>query len=195
MPFTENDRDILDYLFQGDTRALNLLMERYYTGLCRFAVKHIRNEQEAEELVQDILVSLWDKRQILPAITSLPAYLYKAVKNRAINYLRAEMKKPEFEYDTSQVSVPIAAAVLEDMNVNELEKLVAIAIQKLPERCRIIFDLSRNAGLTYREIADELSISQKTVETQMTIALTRLKEYLKDHWEILALFPLLISTF
>lgn len=195
MPFTENDRDILDYLFQGDTRALNLLMERYYTGLCRFAVKHIRNEQEAEELVQDILVSLWDKRQILPAITSLPAYLYKAVKNRAINYLRAEMKKPEFEYDTSQVSVPVAAAVLEDMNVNELEKLVAIAIQKLPERCRIIFDLSRNAGLTYREIADELSISQKTVETQMTIALTRLKEYLKDHWEILALFPLLISTF
>ena len=157
----------------------------YYSRMLRFAREYVLFEEDAENVVQDVFLLLWEKREVLDIQVSLVSYLFSLVKNRSLDYLRHKVVAEEYKQELT-----FKLLALEQLNYTltseeDIEKVVANAIDKLPERCREIFLKSRIEGMKYREIADELDISMNTVENQMSIALKKLRIELKDYLPLL----------
>ncbi|MBN1112783.1 MAG: RNA polymerase sigma-70 factor [Bacteroidales bacterium] len=166
------------------------LFDSLYEPLCRFATIYTQNSVVSEEIVQDVFVNVWEKRNTINIETSIKSYLFSSVRNRALNYKR-DSKVDLFKTD---VLDEIDKEIWEDISCfegDDIEKLrnkVRLAIDDLPEKCKEIFLLSKENSLTYSEIATELSISTKTVENQMYIAFKKLRESLSPILFIAALF-------
>lgn len=157
----------------------------YYPRMIRFAKEYVLFEEDAENIVQDVFLVLWEKRRVLDIRVSLVAYLFSLVKNRCLDYLRHKEVDEQYR---QELSVKLSALEKLDYvftSEEDIERVVARAVGKLPKRCREIFLKSRVEGMKYREIADELEISVNTVENQMTIALKRLRVELKDYLPLL----------
>ncbi len=184
------DQQILDGLANDDKKVFDYLFDRYYVEICRHSFRFTGLEEISEEIAQDIFVYLWEKRKEISINTSLKAYLYKAAGNRSLNYIKSQHARQKFEdVDTSFSPLTVSHSSSDsDLNYEELKSIVQKGVASLPDRCRAIFSLSRNAGLTYAEIAKELEISPKTVEVQMGIALKKLREFMGGHWEAVCLF-------
>lgn len=139
-------------------------------------MKYVGDLDEAKGLVHEVFVSVWEKFESLPADINYNSYLYTAVRNRSLNYIRNKKKHVMFEnvaeQDLMVENEPMVAA--------ELEREIEMAIQCLPEKCRQVFELNRMEGLKYAQIAEKLGISIKTVEAQMSKALSVLREHLKE---------------
>jgi RNA polymerase sigma-70 factor (ECF subfamily) len=156
--------------------------------MIRFAREYVPVEEDAENIVQDIFVMLWEKREVLEIKVSLAPWLFTLVKNRCLDFLRHETAGKEFakEYEAKRIALEqLDYAFSSD---EELEEILATAINSLPERCRKIFIKSRVEGKKYKEIAAELEISINTVENQMSIALKKLRISLKDYLPLLIFF-------
>lgn len=124
----------------------------------------------AEDIAQEVFVQVWKKRESLNVNISLKGYLRRAAVNRTLNHLRS--KKVEFEQEEAILHVPDREPTTQkELEAKDLKKLIDKSINSLPERCRIIFGLSRFEELSYREISESLGISVKTVENQMSKAL------------------------
>jgi RNA polymerase sigma-70 factor (ECF subfamily) len=177
-------------LAEGDVAAFEEIFQEHYKPLCRFAFRFVGVGEVAEELVADVLTTLWQERKTLRINHSLKAYLYAAVKNACLNYLKSRIGRQRFERDAPAGAHPVAPAA--DLEYDELEKLVEAGIGQLPPACRTIFTLSRQADMSYEEIAQSLGLSRKTVKAQMGIALKKLRGYLGRHWDKL---PLLLLPF
>jgi RNA polymerase sigma-70 factor (ECF subfamily) len=175
-----NDKIVFDYIFNY-----------YYSGLCTYSLKYISNKTTVEDIVQDFFVSLWGKGNQLNIKTSLKSYLFTSVKNRCLDYLKHNKIKEKF----SLLSINESGSS-DDCGYNmyiEIELRVAFsaALEKLPPRCREIFELSRFVGLKNQEIAEKLNISRRTVEIQISQALKILRIELKDFlpvWLLIYLF-------
>ena len=171
------DRELLERLRQGDSAAFDEIFRTWYGPLVGTAERMLRDRAVADELVQDVMLELWRRRETLTADGSAQAYLFQATRNRVLNHLRhlkiEQRSEPEVRGESS--STPHAdAAVIEE----ELDVAVQRAVQSLPDRCREVFELSRVHGLKYAEIARQMGISVKTVEAQMGKALRMLRERL-----------------
>lgn len=164
---------------QDDLYAYELLFRRYYPVLHRYAFSLVRNDIVAEEIAQDIFLYLWEKRKQIDLRASLKAYLFSSVRNKSINYIKIELPRLQATVDVSEM-VGLSDPVMEINDEARLKAKIQYAIDQLPQKCRDIFVLSRYGGLTNAEIAEDLEISIKTVENQMTIALKKLRESL---WE------------
>jgi RNA polymerase sigma-70 factor, ECF subfamily len=188
MRFTDMERSDVEIAFE-------LLFRKYYLRLCGFATRFVSDTIEAEEIVQEVFVKIWNKREQLKLDDKLKPYLFKSVQNLCYNFL--EHKKVVDDYHAVLAIVYENQAeefsAYETVLFNEFQKRVDEAISTLPEQCRIIFEFSRKEGLKYSEIAEKLNISIKTVETQMSRALARLKIELKDYLSILLISLLLNS--
>lgn len=166
----------------GDERALEEVFRAHYTGMASFVQRYVFAPDIAEELVQDIFVKLWSRREQLSEIESFKTYLYRAVRNQALNWLRR--RKLERRWEEEQDPEPAALVATDDIATQgEVAAAVKAAIGRLPPRCREIFLLSRDGGLTYNDIARTLDISVKTVETQMGRALKSLRNSLASFRE------------
>jgi len=157
----------------------------YYPRMIRFAKEYVLFEEDAENIVQDIFVLLWEKRDVLDIKVSLVPYLFTLVKNKCLDFLKHKVVSEEFvkEYELKQLSLErFNYAITSD---EDIEKIITTAVNSLPERCRDIFVRSRIEGKKYKEIADELEISINTVENQMSIALKKLRIELKDYLPLL----------
>lgn len=176
---------------RGSKEALELLFKLHYTGLCRYCLRYVKQGELAEEIVQDTFVAFWEKDIDLPGPSAAKAYLYTAVRNRSINYLKSAHARQQFQGDDPLLGQLATDTTQEQLDFQELSVLVEAGIEKLPERCRTIFEMSRLGGFSYQEIAAELALSPKTVENQMGIALRKLKEYLSQYWDLI---PLLFIT-
>jgi RNA polymerase sigma-70 factor (ECF subfamily) len=185
-----SSRQLLHRLAEGDVAAFGEIFEGHYKLLCRFAIRYVGVGEVAEELVADVLTTLWQGRKTLRIHHSLEAYLYAAVKNACLNYLKSRIGRQRFEPDAAADAYPVAPAT--DLEYGELEKIVEAGIGQLPPACRTIFMLNRQAGMSYEEIAQSLGLSRKTVKAQMGIALKKLRGYLGRHWDKL---PLLLLPF
>jgi RNA polymerase sigma-70 factor (ECF subfamily) len=172
-----NDRELLERLRQGDTAAFDTIFRTWYAPLVGTAERMLRDRAVAEELVQDVMLELWRRRETLDADGTAQAYLFQATRNRVLNYLRhlkiEQRSEPEIRGDAPS-SPPADAQVVHE----ELDVALQRAVQALPDRCREVFELSRVHGLKYAEIASKLGISVKTVEAQMGKALRLLRERL-----------------
>jgi RNA polymerase sigma-70 factor (family 1) len=166
-----------------DRRAFELFFTQYHNPLLRFAMRYVPGRELAEEVVSDVFLKLWQKRTMLPDIQHPTSYLYVAVRNQALNYLQKAENQPTAELE----AVP-AAWQVDDMTperallTEELYQDIQRAVQKLPPQCQTIFRLIREDGLKYREVAEILSISPKTVEVQMGIALKKISTDLQHHF-------------
>ncbi len=142
----------------------------YFTPLCQYAYVFCKDEDHAKEIVQIVFIKLWEKREDL-TIKNLTSYLYQAVKNRALNHVR-DQKKTIVLYQ--QADAPVEEERKPELGIESLHEAIAL----LPDRCKEIFVLKRMNGMTYKQISEKLSLSEKTVENQMGIALKKLKESL-----------------
>jgi RNA polymerase sigma-70 factor (ECF subfamily) len=188
----DNDK-VIEGLKSGDKAVFEAIYREYYTQLCLYSVKYVESIEDSEEIVQDLFAKLWDMHKELEINSSLNAYLYRAVQNYSLNFLRK--KKTKDKYIVVNADAPNSAFTtgLVKMEEDELRIILKHAILKLPEKRREIFELSRFDGFNNDKIATKLSISIKTVENQMTKALKYLRIILKDYAP-LAFFYYLINS-
>ncbi|MGH7695542.1 MAG: RNA polymerase sigma factor [Gemmatimonadaceae bacterium] len=175
-----NDAELARRMRLGDERALETIFRAYYPGLVGFVRRYVKTTEIAEELVQDLFLKLWSRRGSLGEIDSVKTYLFRAARNTALNHLRRRKLEHEWlEKEGTTITEEQTQEGDETVTESELASAVRAAVDRLPPRCREVFMLSRDGGLTYGEIAKSLGISIKTVETQMGRALKALREHLK----------------
>ena len=161
------------------------LFRQHYSFVCQVVYRYVQDKSRVEDIAQELFAELWQKKDSLLIHTSIPAYLRRMAISRALNFIRDSKKYNWDELDPASEtvlnSVTQAATVIQSMEESELKKTIDGAIQALPEKCRIVFLLSRNDELSYAEISRELNISMKTVENQIGKALKLLRLALAEH--------------
>ncbi len=176
-PFEE--KTLFETIQQGDEKAFEQLFKSHYAHLCLFATKNIEDEIAAEQIVQDFFVKFWEKRNQLNIESSLKNYLFRSIKNLCLNFIKHNKIRTQYAQHM------ISEAEKNNFNDNfievDLAKKIEQSIQSLPEKRQEIFRMSREEGLKYREIAEKLKISIKTVEAQMGLAIKTLRDKLKDY--------------
>ncbi len=186
------DSELMERLSQDDRRAFEYIFKTYYQDLCRFGVTYVKDMDIAEELVQQIFINIWERRYELSISSSMKSYLFTAVRNKSFNYLKLQLPKEYKKVDVDEVGFIDHNNKEEDIVFEDLKVYVEKAIDSLPGKCKAIFVLSRNSGLTYKEIAEELDISVKTVENQIGIALKKLREQLNPVWDKVIVLVLML---
>ena len=151
---------------------------KFFNGLANYAFSILNNRDAAKDVVQDVFLDLWKKRLSLVIKTSLDAYLVRAVKFKAIDFIRKEKTQQQYVADTGLPEAESPFDFNENDEDSELKKKLSFAIAQLPPKCRQAFLLSRVNGYTYKEIAQEMQISVKTVENQISRAFKLLRQKL-----------------
>lgn len=169
-----------------DKQLFEQLFRDYFTRLCNFAQNYISDLDTTREIVQEVYINLWQKKESIDTDKSIKSYLYASVKNRCLNYIRDNKKFRSYVLDVELADFEVTFES-DAFTESELQTKINNALGKLPEKCRKVFLLSRFEELKYKEIADELNISVKTVEAQMSKALKILREELKDYMIIILL--------
>lgn len=167
---------------RGDEQAFEEIFRTYYVRLVSFATTNVGSQATAEELVQEIFLQLWARRDQWTVERSLAAYLFRAVRNRIVNARRSLRLETSYG-DDAMHAIELGSAPPADGRLREAEigAALAHALALLPERPRQVFLLSRRQGLSYAEIGTALGISLKTVEMHMSRALVQLRASL-DEW-------------
>jgi RNA polymerase sigma-70 factor (family 1) len=167
--------------FENDEIAFREFYEANVFRLFQFAFTFMQNRELSEEIVNDVFLKLWQNRGRIDQIENLSVYLYVAVKNTASNYLRQSKTRLTTDLGRQAVHHFYLSPDPEQLLVtNELRKRIEAAIEGLPARCKLIFKLVKEDGLSATEVAAILDISYKTVTTQLTIALKKLEEVLRS---------------
>ncbi len=171
-----------------DKALFEELFKLHYSNLCAYANNFLKEIDAAEEVVQEVLYKLWVNREKLEINTSLQSYLFRAVRNSCLNVIKHVNIREDYKIHNER-SIELDQGTHEDeVIVSELELKIRETIDQLPLERRKIFIMSRYDGLKYREIADKLNISVKTVENQMGSALKFLRDQLKDYLPWLIIF-------
>lgn len=150
------------------------LFREYFKPLTGFALKYVHDQDDAKGLVHETFISFWEKFDGLPEETNYRSYLYTSVRNRCLNHIRDHKKIRSLD---ETIPEPVSAEV-NPMESDELAREIELAVNLLPEKCRVVFEMSRYEELKYAEIALRLGISVKTVEGRMTKALGLLRDSL-----------------
>ena len=182
---TAKERNITGSL---DKPAFEELFRSFFPGLTLFALKYVPDQDTAKEIVHNVFLNLWEKREKVDTSSSLKSYLFTSVHNRCLNFIRDEKKFDRDETLLQRLDSAEFADGTDRLEEQELEQRIYDALQALPEKCREVFTLNRFEGLKYAEIAEKLNISIKTVEAQMSKALKIMREKLADYLTILILF-------
>jgi RNA polymerase sigma-70 factor, ECF subfamily len=178
---TLSDKERFGLIRAGDESVFEGLFREHYGVLCGFARKFVVDSAVAEELVQDLFVQLWERREALQPEVSLRSYLFTAVRNGCLNHLKHLGIREQHQNHSQHLPSAYAADPLEVMEHEELNARIHLAIAALPDRCGEIFKMSRFDGLKYDEIAAQLQLSPRTVEVQIGKALRILRESLSDY--------------
>jgi RNA polymerase sigma-70 factor (family 1) len=165
----ENEAEIVQSLAKGNLLAFNTLYNDYSGRVYRFALGYLKSEDEAEELVQEVFTIIWEKRKDIKAELSYKAYLFTI----AFNIIRKHFRTKAYltEYIKTEVNDDLDMQTSDKITYDSLYKYLTELTNQLPERRRQVFIKSRFNGLTINEIAEEMNISHKTVENQLTVAL------------------------
>ena len=165
------------------------LYKLYYPKMFAFAKNYVPANEDAENIVVAVFLSLWERTEEIEISYTLTTYLFTLVKNRCLNFLRHKLIEEEYNSQMKEeLGFKLYALEAFDYSYQseeELQEIIRRALDTLPERCREIFIKSRIEGLKYKEISDELGISVNTVENQMVTALKKLRVALKDYLPLL----------
>ena len=194
MTASTTDQELIRLLSSGDQDAFDMLYKRHWADLYKFAFFILRDKDACKDIIQDVFVWVWEHKQDLE-IQFPKSYLRAAVKFKIANYIRSGNIRESFfeeaaKYDYS-TSMPGSEEFAE---IRELNNIIQQAIFDLPAKCRKIFMLSREGNLSNKEIAEQLDISIKTVENQITIALHRIRTNVEPHLISLLLIPVILHN-
>jgi RNA polymerase sigma-70 factor (family 1) len=167
--------DLQIRLAAGDQLALKAVYDRYSTKLFQLSFAIVRSKEMAEEVVEDVFIKIWKKRVQLSKIENFTFYLYVMTKNGSRDYLRKYGNKKNINLDDVALPFYRIDTTPEDLMISEeVINQINGAINELPTKCRLIFKLVKEDGLKYREVAELLHLSRKTVENQVGIALKKI---------------------
>ncbi|WGQ09551.1 RNA polymerase sigma-70 factor [Pedobacter gandavensis] len=173
------ETELLSLLQRGEHKAMEDIYRYYWEEVLDAAYKRVRDEEIAQDICQEIFISLWENRENIQLKGSLSAYFMGAVKYRVINYFRSSQVKEKHQEDLRLLMMECAGlSAVQGMMLKELHQEVEEAIQELPERMRVIFSMSRQEEKTIREISEELDLSAQTVKNQLSSALKVMKKRL-----------------
>jgi len=178
-------KELIYQISDGNPDAFGKFYDLYFHKVYQFTGYFIKSDKVCEEIVSDVFLTLWITREKLIEIENLEAFIYTITKNKSYNYLNKVARDPDF---TSDFPIDIMGDIdspEEIILTEELKQVIKSSIDGLPERCKLIFLMSRDEGLRYQDIAQILSISEKTVNAQMVTALKKLHSVLKKYLTIL----------
>ena len=174
----ENEQILVNRLRNKDKVAFELVFREQFGALTSYALRFLDEREDAEEIVQDVLVKFWDKCSELASDSSIKSYLYRSVHNTCLNHIKHNKVKNAYKEHVVHHMNNSFELSWEQKDSDKLKAEIVGEIENLPPRCSEIFKLSRLEGLKYQEIADHMGISIKTVEVQMGKALRVLREKL-----------------
>lgn len=184
--------NLTDNTIQGIETSFEDLYTSHFRGMYSYAYTILKDEVQAEEMVQGVFLKLWERKNSLQVEHSLKSYLYRMVHNDCMNVLKHEAVKAKFIKEKIYSMQNVSESAVKKIQTAELEEKLRGALRELPEQCRTIFQLSRFEDMKYREIAHHLGIAEKTVENQMGKALKILRLHLADY---LIVFIAIITWF
>jgi RNA polymerase sigma-70 factor (ECF subfamily) len=177
-------QNLLQQIALGNEASFRQVYHQYYKMLLQFAFILTKNNEVAEELVENVFIKFWKNKQNAGAIRNLKVYLYTATKNTSLNYLSSKahesITKP-FDGMNIELTGPICPDQL--LIFRETFAKIKNAIETLPPKCKMIFKLVREDGLKYKEVAEILNLSPHTVDAQMTIAIRRIASLVREDFE------------
>ena len=173
-----SDEQLIELLKSGDDIAFTVLYDRYWEKLLERAVTRLKSTQEAREVVQNSFIRLWNRKERLDIKYSFYTYMAAVLKYEIIRKLteRKKMRLKSEDLATNLASIPLMDNLTEQqLNFRDLQQRLEESIVNLPEKCRLVFRLSREKGMTQKEIAESLNISPKTVEAHISNAIKKLR--------------------
>jgi len=176
-----SDEELISMLRDGDISSITELYDRYWKILLAKAFDRLKSREDAEEIVQELFIKLWRRRQKIQLLFSFRTYIFAALRYEILDYIaKQQYRKNEISLDSSDLTEYwISDDDFHSIEIKELQQKIDLTIDTLPEKCKIIFNLSRKDGLTANQIADKLSLSPRTVETQIGKAIKILKTHFK----------------
>jgi RNA polymerase sigma-70 factor (ECF subfamily) len=183
----DTDAKLLQQIAAGDNRAFTTLYRRYWEGLFVTAAKALRSKEEAADVVQDVFLSLWNRRKGISVQGSLAAYLHTSVRYKCIHYIEKNINRRDYLELLTEVAVntsPLNPEV--SLQVKELEEAINKTISKMPSKMQEVYKLSRQQHLSHKEIADSMSISVETVKKHIQHALSLIRTDLPSGTYMLA---------
>lgn len=171
-----------------DMLAFEQLHSIYYASLCNFAFNYLKDRQLCEEVISDVFVALWQKRKELEEVRNIRSYLYTCSKNLSIDTIRKNAIRIQPDTNCFEIEIPeIEDSFLSPLEMKEFRTKMNEAIEQLPPQCKLIFKMLVNDQLAYKEIAEILNLSRKTVEAQISIAYKKITAALKKIYVFLFL--------
>jgi RNA polymerase sigma-70 factor (ECF subfamily) len=174
----------------GDEQAFEQLFRAQYPTLCGYARKYLDDIDQAEEIVQEMFFNFWQKREKVEITTSLEAYLFRSVRNSCLNYLKHLKIREEYRLATNHETRRKEQEIHDSVVALELQEKIDSVIGQLPPERQKIFKMSRYEELKYKEIAEKLNLSVKTVEVQMSKALKFLRLHLSEYLSVVVILLL-----
>ena len=171
---TDEEKLLFTEMKNGDNAAFRKIFDAYYKYLTVTAYRYLHDGEKAKDIAQDSFVELWNRKESLSLTTGLKAYLRQTTVNKCLNYLKRE-KRMDFSEPAMLPETPAEAVGQKNLEYEQTKNVIQNAVDNLPERCRIIFCMSRFEEKSHKEIAAALNISVKTIENQMTRALKALR--------------------
>lgn len=175
-----DDPHLLTRMGEGDASAFEAIYARYSTLLYKYACSRIRNSEDAEEIIHDLFMWLWEKRESASGIQALKPYLYSAVRNRIAERIAHSVVREKYEAHYIYFTKLEVNSTEESFQVEELRTTINKSLESLPPNCQHAFRLSRFEHLSISDIADKMQLSTGTVENYITSALKHLREVLGD---------------
>lgn len=175
----EEYKQLLEQISLGNESSFRKLYHCYYPKLLQFSYSLCKHKQAAEEITEDVFIKIWKNRTSATQIQYLRVYLYTAVKNTTLNYISQQARRNITE-PFNELHIELAGVLQDTIVEKETIEKINKAIDSLPPRCKMIFKLIREDGLKYREVAEILNISPDTVDAQMTIAIRRISQVMKE---------------
>ena len=170
----------------GDEKAFEKIFHSYFERLCYFIKDYVIELETAREIVQETFARLWEIKDTLNENSNIPALLFTIARNNALNYLKHELTKRTYRkfvtdnYNRLHINnIVLSDLIIDQLITNEVRDQINNIIYSLPERCRTAFIMSRNMGMSYKEIAEQMDISVNTVENHISEALKRIRAGLK----------------
>lgn len=191
-----NDELLVSEIIQGDTKAFQLIYEKYCPQLINFAASYLPDISDAEEIIQTVFVELWENRQQLDPQRFAKNYLYKITVNKVFNHLKRKVIERKYLQYVDALEMNTFNEAEKKIHHEELDSILQQLLQQLPEQQRKIFYLSRWEGLSHKEIAEQLQISVRTVENQVYRAVKYIRENIKpDHLIIFLISELTLANY
>lgn len=173
------DLELILLINQEEEQAFTEIYNRYWEKMISYAVRLTKSEEEAADIVQEIFVSLWNRRTTLRVKSTLGAYLIRSTRNLCLRYIERNIHTSDFLDKITEQAVDNSLNIEESISLKELQENIDIGIAKLPKKMREVYLLSRDEQLSYREIAEKLNIAEGTVKKQVSNALKIIANSLK----------------